>query len=58
MDKAMGIGFILFFCVVFLMIEESSGIVMPCVEDSTLTVSPVLFFLILELDLAFTKLSS
>ena len=55
MDKEMGIGFIFLFCVAFLMIEESSGIGLHCSKNSSLPVSPVLFFLILELDLAFAK---
>ena len=52
----MGIGFILFFCVVFLMIDESSGVAMSCMGEN-LPVSAVIT-LILDVDLAFAKLSS
>ena len=52
MDKAMASGFLFLFCVVFLMIEEGSG--MFIVESPYNTVLPVtLVIYILELDLAF-----
>ena len=49
MDKAKAIGFLLFFYVVFLMIEETSGMFMGCVDrrTSNLPVSAVLLLLLL-----------
>jgi len=46
MEKVMAIGFLLMFCVVFLVIEESSGIVIKCDDEvySELPVSAVINF--------------
>jgi len=46
MDKVMAIGFLFLFCVVFLMIEGSSGLAINCPGPM-----PVSAVIILELDL-------